>query len=170
MLNLKIKINKKYTFIILSAVILVGVVFLVWIAVKKTDDTKITMATSSIPVRIFHAPSLEAKSAFILDAKTGEAIFEDNADTILPLASLTKLMTVLVASDKVASSTIITITEDDLQQEGDNGLLLNEKWRFDDLRDFTLLVSSNDGAEALADTAAAPAEDSTFIDQIFFCI
>ncbi len=142
------KINK-YIFIPVSAVILVGVIFLVLTEIKKTEKEESKIATSSIPVRVFHAPNIQAKAAFVLDAKTGETIYENNADTILPLASITKLMTALVSSENIASSTIITITEEDLKQDGDNGLLLGEKWRFDDLRDFTLLVSSNDGAEAI---------------------
>ncbi len=141
------KINK-YVLIPAFAAILIGVVFLVFVSFNK-DSSEIKIATSTVPTRIFHAPSIEAKSAFILDAKTGQTIYEDNADIILPLASLTKLMTALVANQEISSSTTITISENDLRQDGDNGLLLGEKWRFDDLRDFTLLVSSNDGAEAI---------------------
>ena len=142
------KINK-YIFIPVSAVILVGVIFLVLTEIKKTENTESKAATSSIPARVFHAPDIQAKAAFVLDAKTGETIYENNAGTILPLASITKLMTALVSSENIASTTVITITGEDLKQDGDNGLLLGEKWRFDDLRDFTLLVSSNDGAEAI---------------------
>ncbi len=142
------KINK-YILITASAVTLLGVIFLVFVEVKKNDIEKNRVATSSAPIRIFHAPTIEGRAAFILDAKTGETIYANNADTILPLASVTKLMTALVSSQKTASSSIITITENDLKEDGDSGLVLGEKWRFSDLRDFTLLVSSNDGAEAI---------------------
>ena len=43
------------------------------------------------------AGAVSAQSAIVLDALTGEALLEQNADEILPMASTTKIMTALVA-------------------------------------------------------------------------
>ena len=44
------------------------------------------------------AGAVSARSAVVLDALTGEALFEQNADEILPMASTTKIMTALTVS------------------------------------------------------------------------
>ena len=47
----------------------------------------------------------------------------------------------------------ITISYDSLNEEGDSGLFAFEEWNAKDLLDFMLVVSSNDGADALAAAA-----------------
>ena len=43
------------------------------------------------------AGALSAKAAVVIDADTGEVLYTHNADTRLPMASTTKIMTALVA-------------------------------------------------------------------------
>ncbi len=93
--------------------------------------------------------NLLAKAAYAKDLKTGETIYEKNADTQLPLASLTKLMTVLTAMDSLSLNDEVTVTREALSPEGE-GLSLGEIWRAGDLIDYTLVASVNDGAHALA--------------------
>ncbi len=94
--------------------------------------------------------SVSAKSAIVLDLTTGKVLYEKNADEPLPLASITKVMTALVAAEKAGSLKEVEITESDLTPEGDSGLLVNSKWDLKKLIDYSLLVSSNDGARAIA--------------------
>lgn len=49
---------------------------------------------------------VEAKSALLMDARTGQVLFEKNADELLPPASLTKIMTLLVAMDAVKAGQV----------------------------------------------------------------
>ena len=98
---------------------------------------------------------MEAKAAYVIDTVTGEILYSQNATTSLPLASVTKLMTALTAYEQLPPSTVAAIRLSDIAQEGDSGLLANEHWRLKDLLDFTLLVSSNDGASALASASMA---------------
>lgn len=122
---------------------------------KKPAETIIAKTPFQVP------PALEAKAAYVIDAVTGEVLYAQNATTSLPLASVTKLMTALTAYEQVPSSTVATIRASDIAQEGDSGLLANEHWRLKDLLDFTLLVSSNDGASALASASMAFSTSST---------
>lgn len=96
--------------------------------------------------------TLEAEAAYVLDATQDTVLFAKNADKRLPLASLVKLMTVLVAANGAPDSTTITVGADDVAMDGDTGLLVGEKWRLSNLADYTLITSSNDGASALAAT------------------
>ena len=59
-------------------------------------------------------------------------------------------MTAIIAEGKLEDGQKIQITEEDLLPEGDSKLVVGDTWGAGDLRDFTLLTSSNDGAFALA--------------------
>lgn len=99
--------------------------------------------------------NLMARAAIVWDINNQKSLYEYNSEAQLPLASLTKLMTVLVASELLPKQYILTIEEDSLSEEGDNGLLAYEKWNLADLLDFTLVVSSNDGADVVASAAGS---------------
>lgn len=98
----------------------------------------------------FRNIEVEAKAAFVWDINVQKILFAKNDEAQLPLASLTKLMTAYVASQYIADDNIIIVNKNSLEEEGDSGLFANESWRFRDLRDFTLMVSSNDGADTIA--------------------
>jgi len=103
----------------------------------------------------FSEIDLEAKSVFIWDIKNQKPIFEQNADEVRPLASISKMLLAAVSTDILPPNTQITIESEFLGAEGDTGLLASERWTLKDLLDFSLLVSSNDGARAIASVAGA---------------
>lgn len=115
--------------------------------IKKNSDVK--------KVNPFLNLKLGAKSAYVLDVDTNKKIYGYKENEILPLASLTKLMTAVVATDMVPQSTVVIVDKNDIKEEGDSGLFVNEKWRLSDLIDFTLTSSSNDGASAIASVAGS---------------
>lgn len=103
---------------------------------------------------------LEVHAAYVYDLAREHVLFVHNEDEQLPLASLTKLMTALVARDAIGESAVITLTADDLATEGDTGLRMGERWRNEDLIDLMLLVSSNDAAHAVARFAGSGGQDA----------
>lgn len=103
----------------------------------------------SVPVP-FARLSLTARAAYVWDTVTGRTLYQKNGDAQLPLASLTKIMTAVSALSLMPEDTIITLTSDSLAAEGDSGLRGSERWRLGDLLAFTLVGSSNDGADAVA--------------------
>jgi len=117
-----------------------------------TDTTKDTAAVSQDP---FNDIVLEAKAVFVYDVLRQEVLYARNEETQLPLASLTKLMTVLVAQEILPEGATITITQESLALDGDSGLLRGERWHLEDLLGLTLLGSSNDGASAVASVAGS---------------
>lgn len=94
--------------------------------------------------------SLEAKSAYAIDVKSNTVLYEKASHLQLPLASLTKVMTILTVSEILSPNDVVTITDEALTPEGDVGLKEGERWSAQDLIDFTLIISANDGAHALA--------------------
>jgi D-alanyl-D-alanine carboxypeptidase (penicillin-binding protein 5/6) len=117
-------------------------------------STRVERSDQSTPTRTaensFPAVTLQAKSAYVYDARTKKVLFAKNENTRTPLASLTKVMAALVAEELSPEYGTITITDSSLRTEGDSGLMVNEKWSLKDLLDFSLVSSSNDGIHAIA--------------------
>lgn len=98
----------------------------------------------------FDKLNIKAKSALVVDTSNKKVLYSNNSDHILPLASITKVMTAIVATELIDKNKKIQISNESLDEEGNNGLLSGEKWDRDDLIKFSLIASSNDGARALA--------------------
>lgn len=96
---------------------------------------------------------LQARAAYVLDVKNNKSLFSKDENTALPLASLTKIMTVQMANELLPKDSVVKIKEDALASEGDSGLYLGEEWNLPDIIDLTLVSSSNDGAYAIASSA-----------------
>lgn len=119
-------------------------------------------------VNPFENIELDAMAAYVWDISKQRALYSKNASAQLPLASLTKLMTAVVAHEIIGDEGVIEITLDAIRQEGESAFLDGELWNVRELLDFTLLTSSNDGAYALAAAAGAllsPNDDEP--DEIF---
>ncbi len=101
----------------------------------------------------FQSLFLEAKSVYVFDVSTGEAIFAKNENEKLPLASVTKVMTALVASS-FPQTMAVRVTDNDLSS-GVGGLRGGEEWSLKNLLNYMLVVSSNSGASAIAGAAGA---------------
>lgn len=117
---------------------------------EELEDERSTKGDARM---VFDTLELEAESIYIHDAATGKAIYNKNGGVQLPLASLTKLMTALVAYEHLRDDALVTITLDAILQEGESGFEDGEYFVAKDLIDYTLMTSSNDGAYALAAAA-----------------
>lgn len=103
--------------------------------------------------------SLQARAAIVLELENNNVLFEKNADEILPLASISKLMTAFVARMYAPENGIVTITSEDLSTEGDSGLRPGERWQLGELIDAMLIASSNDAAHAVASFVGTRAQE-----------
>lgn len=103
----------------------------------------------------FNDVQLTAHAAYVWDIKNQKALYNKNASAQLPLASLTKLMTALVAYEHLKPEDRIPITPQAVEQEGDSLLASGYIFTLRELADLTLITSSNDGAYALAAAAGA---------------
>lgn len=101
------------------------------------------------------ALELRSSVALVIDQNTNEVLFNKNADAVLPIASLTKLMTGLVISQaNLAMDEQITITQADVTNEKGRrsrlkvGTVLSRT----ELLHLALMSSENRAAHALART------------------
>jgi len=97
------------------------------------------------------AVSTSAKAAVVINGENGEIIYSNNADTRLPMASTTKIMTGLLLCEYGNAQREITVTEEMLRVEGSSmGLLAGDKVTLHDLLYGLMLASGNDAANVIA--------------------
>lgn len=110
---------------------------------------------------------LYAKAAILVEATTGEVIFEKNADQVMYPASTTKIMTVLLGLMMGDLNQEVTMTESAAQvEEGSSttGLDVGETINFGDLLYATMIRSGNDGAQLIAETISG--SEALFAEQM----
>lgn len=103
----------------------------------------------------FASVALLARSAIVVDATDGRALFALNPDAQLPLASITKVAMALTVSEALRPDDVIIIPRDTVPTADAPSLRAGERWTENDLLDYTLTASSNDGANILAAAADA---------------
>jgi len=91
-----------------------------------------------------------AESVLVYDLTNNKTIFEKSASSRLPMASLTKIMTAIIALENKKSDNKYKVSRNDLVGENSMGLTEGEIVPFDDLLYGLMLPSGNDAAEVLA--------------------
>jgi D-alanyl-D-alanine carboxypeptidase len=98
----------------------------------------------------FANTKVTAKAAYVWDINNQKVLYKKEESTPLPLASVTKLMTALLAQEVLETSASVPVGELSVKQDGDSGLAQGEVFSRRSLSDLVLMSSSNDGAFALA--------------------
>lgn len=93
---------------------------------------------------------LEAKAVYVYDLRDQTVLYARHATEILPLASLTKIMTAVVALEHLSKDSLVSIDKESLALEGSIGLKLGDVLDRDSMLTAMLVESSNDVAHALA--------------------
>jgi D-alanyl-D-alanine carboxypeptidase len=114
-----------------------------------------SLVISSIPI-----PSVSAGAYLIADIDTGDVFLEQNAQKSLPIASVTKLMTALVANETIMFNNKIEVTHGELLYPQDDALTTKETFVVGDLL-YPLLMESNN---AIADRLAQYYGAKGFVD------
>ena len=97
------------------------------------------------------AGAVSARAAVVIDADTGETLFEQNADSRLPMASTTKIMTALVALGEGDLDRVYTVKPEYAAVEGSSMYLqAGERLSLQDTLYGLMLASGNDAAVAIA--------------------
>ncbi len=98
---------------------------------------------------------LKSGVAFVVDQDTNEVLFNKNSNTVLPIASLTKLMTGVVLSEaRLPMNEQITITQDDVDTEkgSRSRLTVGTTLTRGEMLHLALMSSENRAANALGRT------------------
>lgn len=93
---------------------------------------------------------LTAHSILMYDLTTDKVLYERDAKTRRPMASLTKIMTAIVAMENQKDDNQYTVTDADIIGEDSMGLVAGETLSMEELLHGLMLPSGNDAAEVLA--------------------
>lgn len=100
--------------------------------------------------KVSAADKYTAESILMFDLTTNKTLMTKNINMRLPMASLTKLMTVIIALENAKSDNKYIVTRSDLVGEDSMGLSPGEVLSLNDLLYGIFLNSANDAAETLA--------------------
>ncbi len=97
------------------------------------------------------APSVRASAYLVVDARTGDVLASSHAHDRLPIASITKLMTVLLTLEHHKLADVVTV-DPRAAAVGESSIELRagERLTVSDLLKGALIQSANDAADALA--------------------
>ncbi|HXK37142.1 MAG TPA: serine hydrolase [Candidatus Paceibacterota bacterium] len=105
-------------------------------------------------------PQPDATSAIVYDLDAEQVLWSRNANLPIPVASLTKLLTAMVADERWDPDEIVTVSSTAAQINGTKlTLYADEQLTVRDLLRLMLIESSNDAAYALADHARSQGTD-----------
>lgn len=111
---------------------------------------------------------LDIEAAILVDAESGQVLYEKNADQALPPASITKIMTLLLAMEQVEKATISLDDEVMISQlaESMGGsqiyLAANTRIKLSALLEAITIASANDASVAVSEAIAG--SYNNFID------
>jgi len=106
----------------------------------------IDVQAEDLPVR----PSIKASALYMVELKSGRVLLEKDATRRLPPASLTKLMTALVALEASSLEQVVPVDRHALVHQSSLKLHAGEQFLLRDLLTAMLVTSANDACEAVA--------------------
>jgi len=154
--ELKIRYNLFYWFVFILAIVLI--VFIYCYSQNKlfSNDSHNEYPKIKLDHQILNLPPLEnlqADSVLVMELNNQKVLYEKNAHLQFYPASLTKLMSAVIALENIDLNQKIFISQNAVKTEGDAGYLkAGEVFYMKDLLKMMLAMSSNDIAMALAET------------------
>jgi len=112
----------------------------------------------------------DCKSAYLMDFNTNTLIYEKNSDERYPIASMCKIMTLLLVFEAVDETVIslesnIVVSDTAAKMGGSQAFLeANQSYKISDLVKSIVIASANDSSVALAETIAG--SESAFVDRM----
>ncbi len=131
----------------------------------RQEPIELETVSDEVPAEEEKAPfEVAAKGAVMVDADTGQVLFQQNAHDELPLASVTKVMTMLLVMEAVDEGRIdltdeVTISQRAASMGGSQMYMeAGETHTVEELLKGVAMASANDGCVALAEYVAGSEE------------
>ena len=133
--------------------------FVFWLLMSIWSISKSTPASAAVTTEPPEKDELYAYSAVLYDGEAGRVLYEKNGYEVLPMASTTKIMTLLIVLEHTDPKEIVTISKNAAKQP-DVQLNMNtgEQYYVGDLCYSLMLESHNDTAVALAEHVGGSVE------------
>jgi len=126
----------------------------------QENSAEITIEASKVTGEKWNLPYITAHSAILMDAQTGDILYERDAHKKRPIASTTKILTAILAIELADLNEIAVISEK-ADRVGESSLYLNkgEKIKLGELLEGALLRSGNDACVAIAEQTAGSLDE-----------
>lgn len=120
----------------------------------------ITLIISTVDIFLPNFVAREAASALMLELRRGQVLYSKNPDEPLHIAAASKLMTALIAIEKLDPNTMVTASKEAVNADGALlGLTVGEKYQTESLVYASMLNNANDATIALAEAVGGTVDD-----------
>ncbi len=117
----------------------------------ESDDVKLPVGKTQLGLLASaQAPPQLARATVIMDLGTGRVVFQRNANAHLPEASITKIMSAIVAMENADLNAKVSIVKEDIVEGSAMGIQPGDSFTVEQLLWGLLVPSGNDAAMALA--------------------
>ncbi len=120
------------------------------------------------PTKALDTLNLDAESAILIDNKTGKVLYEKNSTTKLPMASMTKIMSMLLIMEQISNGNLnfkdtVLISKNASSMGGSQVFLqAGETYKVEDLLKCIAVSSANDAVVAMAEKISG--SETAFVD------
>jgi D-alanyl-D-alanine endopeptidase (penicillin-binding protein 7) len=128
------------------------------VAAPTADDLEVQLGRDGMP-------QLGSSAFFVVNQRTGEVLLERNSGSVVPIASITKLMTAMVVLDaqqSLAEELVISTEDIDTLKGTGSRLGMGTRLSREEMLNLALMSSENRAASALA--RYYPGGERAFID------
>lgn len=132
---------------------------------EKANNFKLKKQTMLVAKSYAASYDYPLSSYAVVDFESGEILAEKAISQKLPIASLTKIMTAVVALDLASPGSIFTISKTATHQIPTNlGMIAGQKMTLEELLHALLMTSANDAAQVIKEGVNQKYHDNIFID------
>lgn len=128
------------------------------------EDIDVPLEDTPVSAAVGQTLEINAKSAFLIEPYSGQVLYESNADEVLPPASITKIMSLLLVMEAIdrgdlSTETVLNASEHACSMGGSQiWLEPGEAMSVDDLLKAAVIASANDATVALGEAIAGSEE------------
>jgi serine-type D-Ala-D-Ala carboxypeptidase (penicillin-binding protein 5/6) len=124
----------------------------------------VTLLIYGIPGTVQASVSVSARSAILMEQESGRVLFEKDAHKVSRIASITKIMTAILAIESGKMDEKVKVSDRAVRAEGSSVYLKpGEKIRLEDLVYGLMLRSGNDAAVAIAEHVGGSIDGFVFM-------
>lgn len=151
----------------IAVLLLAAFLALTPVCLAAGDQTGASAETLAPPADPFNFAS---KAALLIDSDTGAVLYEKNADTKLPVASVNKIMTLLLCFEaldqgKFSLDEDVVVSKSAAGMGGSQALLdANAKYKAGELIKSIIVASANDSSVAMAELISG--SEQLFVDEM----
>ena len=142
--------------VIILAALFIFIVLYLFSSNRIQKKMEIEKKIDNAALQLFQNLDIKAKAFVVYDGTEGRLIYAKNGNAQLPLASLTKVMSVLIALDLAPKDSLIEVkSNSEFLKSNNKNALSPGQWKLVDMLSLILVSSSNIGINTIASELSA---------------